>query len=96
MRYRIDFYKPNSRSKEAIHRIEAAAPFMPLQRDDLINPSTWSEKANLASIEDLFKAGCVLRVRGIEHHFISNGNGIITHCIGVYTEAIENVPASRA
>jgi hypothetical protein len=95
MLHRFDFYAPGSRSHETIYRLESTSPAMPLQRGDLVNPRAWGPNVNKNSLQDKYKAGRVLRVRNLEH-FLFEVDDEMIHTIGVFTEALEDVAASRA
>lgn len=73
--------------------IESDAPFLAIQKGDIINPSTWNLYC-LDNLEAEFREssfGVVLKVTGIEHAFIQKENGSISqHKITVFTVPVEN------
>lgn len=98
-KYSLDIYLPGNPGYDVACHIESDDPFLPIQKGDIINPRTWS--SHYSSLlktsynESERKYGIVLRVTGIEHFIMQNEGGFSQHKLGIFTEAIDDIPETR-
>src|SRR5689334_9350498 len=94
--YAIDIYLPGNPGTDIACTIESDLPFLPIQKGDLINPRTWTTHYfELHKSYHESKYGIVLRVTGVEHFIHQGESGFRQHRIGVFTEALDDLAASR-
>src|SRR5688572_25031782 len=97
MKYRLQFYVPGHRGYDVAHAVEADEPFHSINRGDIVNIASWPPHtaSSLERAKEGFSYGIALRVTGVEH-FIGESDGrVMTHALGIFTEAISNVAESR-
>jgi hypothetical protein len=98
MRYTVEIYLPGNLGLDAACSFEVSEPLFPFAKGDIINPRVWSSHYhnNLRSQVPNYPHGVVLRVTGVEHFLTMDQNGVVGHHqIGVFTEALDDVAASR-
>jgi hypothetical protein len=96
MRYRLFIYKPGGK-KTVAHTLESDSPFLAINKGDLLNPRCWGEQAstNLAEDKAQFRYGIMLQVTGLEHFIVESDGKVVSHGMGVFTEALEDIAESR-
>lgn len=95
MKYQLEIFPPGNKY-DTCCSMESDAPFMAIQKGDLINPRTWDPHW-FQTLRDSFPTehGAVLRVTGVEHLLTWTPDGITRHILQIYTEGLEDVEESR-
>ncbi len=83
-KYALEIYEPGSIYNVWTH-VESHAPFMALNKGDLINPGPWTDTMHPKE---------VVKVTGIEHILIETGDKMI-HKVLVFTELVPNTPEGK-
>ena len=92
-KYALEIFQPGEQGFINVCSLESDAPFLAIQKGDVINPATW----NLYSLDNLeaeyhqANYGTVLKVTGIEHSLVQKeDNSVSRHKITVFVRLVEN------
>lgn len=97
-RYALEIYPPGNSGRDVACFVESDSPLLAIHAGDLIGPGSWDShwvEALRTFRGDFPPHGILLRVSGVLHMIIARDNGVTQHKLGVFTEALDDIDASR-